>query len=72
MGPAQLEKRVVALEKELARLKSEVETMHASSPWWERITGTFQDDPIYEKAMKLGRHHRRSLGRGRVKRKRER
>ena len=72
MGPAQLEKRIAALEEELARLKSKVERFDALQPWWERIAGTFQDDPVYEKAMELGRQHRRSLGRGPGKRKRER
>ena len=48
------------LEEELARLKSQVEKAGASKPWWERIAGTFQDDPVYAKAMKLGRQYRRS------------
>jgi len=63
MGPAQLEKRVAALEEELARLKSKVERFDASKPWWERIAGTFEEDPVYEKAMELGREYRRSLRR---------
>jgi len=71
MGPAQLEKRIAALEEELARLKSKLEGFDTLKPWWERIAGTFQDDPVYEKAMKLGRQYRRSLGGGRGKRKRE-
>jgi hypothetical protein len=60
MTSAQIEKRVAALEEELARLKSKVEETQPLRPWWERIAGTFQDDPVYEKAMKLGRHFRRS------------
>lgn len=63
MGPTQLEKRVRALEEEMATLKSKIEGTDALQPWWERIAGTFQDDPVYEKAMKLGRQYRRSLGR---------
>jgi hypothetical protein len=27
----------------------------------EQIIGTFEDDPIYDEAMKLGRHYRQSL-----------
>ena len=68
MGPAQLEKRIAVLEEELARLKSKVEGADASKPWWERIAGTFEDDPVYEKAMKLGRQYRRSAGRSPGKR----
>jgi len=72
MGPAQLEKRVLALEEELARLRSKVEKIDALNPWWERIAGTFQDDPVHEKAMKLGRQYRRSLSRRAGKRRHER
>ena len=60
MTPTQLEKRVAVLEAELAELKSKVEGADASKPWWERIAGTFENDPIYEKAMKLGQEYRRS------------
>ena len=60
MTSAQLEKRLAALEEELAKLKEKVQGQDASQPWWERIAGTFQDDPVYEAAMKLGRQYRRS------------
>ena len=60
MASARLEKRVAALEEELARLKTKVEGPRGAEPWWERIAGTFQDDPVYEEAMKLGRQYRRS------------
>lgn len=56
-----LEQRLAALEAELATLKSKVEKLQPSQPWWERIAGTFENDPVYEKAMKLGREYRRSL-----------
>ena len=72
MAPAHLEKRLAALEEELARLKSKVERMDALEPWWERIAGTFQEDPVYEKAMKLGRQYRRSLQRRPARRSRKR
>lgn len=60
MTRSQLEKRVAILEAELARLKSKVEGTDAAKPWWERIAGTFQDDPVHEKAMQFGRRYRRS------------
>jgi hypothetical protein len=50
-----LEKRVAALEEELAALRRKIEAAGATEPWWERIAGTFEHDPIYEEAMKLGR-----------------
>lgn len=62
MTTKQLEKRVAAVERELARIKTKLEGMNSSTPWWERIAGSFQDDAVYKKAMKLGREYRRSLG----------
>jgi hypothetical protein len=41
-------------------LRKQVEALTGSKPWWERIAGTFQDDPIYERAMELGRKYRRA------------
>ncbi len=57
----QLEERVALLEAEVARLKNKVESDSSSKPWWERITGTFADNPAYNEAMKLGREYRESL-----------
>jgi hypothetical protein len=61
MADTQLESRLAALEVEVARLKAEFERQRGSArPWWEDI-GPFANDPVYEKAMKLGRAYRRSL-----------
>ena len=62
MSTGAIEKRVEALEQELARIKGKVERMESTKPWWEQIAGTFQDDPIYADAMELGRRYRQSLG----------
>jgi hypothetical protein len=59
-----LERRVTALETDLARLKTQ-----AGKPWWEQIAGTFANDPIYDAAMELGREYRRSLKPGTPQRK---
>jgi hypothetical protein len=56
-----LEQRVANLEAEVATLKRRVEKRDRSTPWWEQIVGTFENDPIYEKAMQLGRKYRQSL-----------
>jgi hypothetical protein len=69
MGSVQIEKRVATLEAEMARLKSQIGKTDGSKPWWERIAGTFQDDPVYAKAMKLGRQYRRSQRRSPNQRK---
>jgi hypothetical protein len=57
----QLEQRVAALEAEVTKLKSQMEAMQTTQPWWEQIAGTFQHDPMYEEAMRLGRQYRQSL-----------
>ncbi|CAN5914266.1 hypothetical protein BH23PLA1_BH23PLA1_39080 [soil metagenome] len=62
MARADLETRVEALEVEVARLKDRVERSGEvdERPWWERIAGTFRNDPMYEEAMKFGREYRES------------
>ena len=57
----QLERRLAALEADVTKLKSQIEAMHTSQPWWEQIAGTFQHDPMYEEAMQLGQRYRQSL-----------
>jgi hypothetical protein len=62
MATRSLEERVAALEAEVAELKqSVVGTRETPKPWWEKIWGTFKDDPEYEEAMRLGREYRESL-----------
>jgi hypothetical protein len=59
--PEQLEERVAHLEAEVARLKNKVENDSSFSPWWEKVAGTFSDNPVYDEAMQLGREYRNSL-----------
>ena len=61
MTLVQLEQRMAALEVEVTQLKSKFELRDSSKPWWEQIAGTFQSDPMYDQAMRLGRHYRQSL-----------
>ncbi len=62
MAPIEIEARLAFLEREVAQLKSQVKgTGQPDRPWWERIAGTFADDPAHDKAMKLGREYRASL-----------
>jgi hypothetical protein len=62
MTQARLESRVAALEKEVHRLKAEREEAQSTEqPWWEKISGTFADDPAHDEAMRLGREWRKSF-----------
>jgi hypothetical protein len=50
------------LEEEVARLKAKVEKgENEQEPWWKQIIGTFEGDPYYAEAMRLGREYRESL-----------
>jgi len=71
VGIVGIEKRVATLERELANLRRQLEGPAPSKSWWERIAGTFEKDPVYEKAMKLGRNYRQSLRPGKSSRKRK-
>jgi hypothetical protein len=55
------EKRITQLEQQVDALRRKIEGIGDAKPWWERIAGSFEQDPIYAKAMKLGREYRKSL-----------
>jgi hypothetical protein len=61
MASVRLEQRIAALETEVAQLKRKLEEQDTIRPWWEQIAGTFQNDPISERAMRLGQQYRQSL-----------
>ncbi len=63
MATLSLEDRVAALETKLERLqqRQDNESVQDARPWWEQIRGSFQDDPAYSEAMRLGREYRESL-----------
>ena len=62
MATAKLEARVTAMEIEIERLKRqlEIDRMPKTLPWYDKIFGTFKDDPEYDEAMRLGREYRLS------------
>ena len=57
-----IEHRVAALEADVARLKEQLaKAVPAQGDWLDEIYGAFENDPIYEEAMRLGREYRESL-----------
>ena len=55
-----LKNRVDILEQELASLKARING-NPASPWWVELFGVCKDDPLFDKAMKLGAQYRQSL-----------
>jgi hypothetical protein len=62
MTNTELEKRIAALEAEVALLKNKVEKKGDKNevPWWKQHLGIFADDPAHEEAMRLGHEYRES------------
>jgi hypothetical protein len=60
MKTADIEKRLTNLEREVAHLRSQNERPRSKARWWEKIAGSFANDPLFEEAMRLGRKWRES------------
>jgi hypothetical protein len=56
-----LRDRVAALEQEMARLKRQGLGARTGREWVDDLYGKFAGDPIFKRAMKLGRDYRKSL-----------
>ncbi len=55
-----LEERVIALEAQVAHLLADTPAAKPGTPWWQLRYGAFQNDEIYDEAMRLGAEYRRS------------
>lgn len=55
---AALERRLVQVEKELADLKSHVQSLKPKANWIDAITGSFHDDGEFDEILRLGREIR--------------
>jgi hypothetical protein len=61
MSETKIEKRLAALELEVADLKKKISPVNETNrPWWEINAGEFANDPMFEEAMELGRQYRKS------------
>ncbi|KAM3092055.1 hypothetical protein ACKFKF_32175 [Phormidesmis sp. 146-12] len=57
----QLEARVTTLEAELVQVKQMLsESLQKKEPWWSKIAGSFENDPTFDEAVRLGQEWRRS------------
>ena len=54
-----LEERVAKLEKQVAELERKT-VQEERKQWLERISGKFANDPLFDRAVELGRKYRES------------
>lgn len=48
-----LEQRIEIIERELLVLKSQLPENRAT-PWWQKISGVFENDPAFDEISSLG------------------
>jgi len=54
-----LEARVTSLEAELAQMKQILSlSLTQHNPWWLNVAGSFQNDPTFDEAIRLGQEWR--------------
>lgn len=62
MTIAELEQRVLALERGFNELKARLDQAEAEvRPWWREDAGRFTNDPVFDEIVRLGREYRESL-----------
>lgn len=52
-----LEQRVELIERELNFLKSQL-PKNSQRPWWQKIAGVFENDPVFDEISSLGQSFR--------------
>jgi hypothetical protein len=56
-----LEARVATLETELLQVKQTLsKVLPQKDPWWLKVAGSFEDDPTFDEAVRLGQEWRKS------------
>jgi hypothetical protein len=59
----QLENRVATLETELAQMKKLLANLiqtEPPTPWWQQVAGSFENDPDFDEAVRLGQEWRKT------------
>jgi hypothetical protein len=59
MSTSNVQRRLEALEAEVAELKRQLQAQAQPSSWLDRWWGAFANDPAHEEAMRLGREWRK-------------
>lgn len=55
-----LESRVATLETDLAQMKQMLSVIAQSKvPWWLKVAGSFENDPTFDEAVRLGQEWRK-------------
>ena len=55
-----MEERVKSLEQEVAGMKAILGRTASVKSDWESTVGTFESDPLFKEALRLGREYRES------------
>ncbi len=58
MSESSVEERLDSLEREVTRLKLRAKGLQPMDKWISAITGTAQNDPVYEEICRLGKEMR--------------
>ena len=62
MTSAQLERRLLALERAVKKLKEQQQRFAKQRQnWWLENAGRFANDPIFDEIVRLGKEYRQSL-----------
>jgi hypothetical protein len=56
-----LESRVSTLETEIVQMRQMLSAFaHKKTPWWLKVSGSFENDPSFDEATRLGQEWRKS------------
>jgi hypothetical protein len=56
-----LELRITILETELVQIKQMMSgVLQKKEPWWLKVAGSFENDPTFDEAVRLGGEYRKS------------
>jgi hypothetical protein len=62
MSPAEMQKRLEALERTVRKLESQMaQSGNGQRRWWVEDAGRFADDPLFDEIVRLGQEYRESL-----------